>query len=938
MRSPSLLRTLAVAIAIAALLIPTTGTASAVTYAWTALASDPDGVVRALAFDSAGNLYVGGDFTTIGGTSGFNHVAKWSGTSWSAVGDGFDGDVYALTIDSAGTLYAGGYFLKSGSTTLNYIAKWNGTAWSGVGPAGVPGLNEVVKSLATDSSRNVYAGGGFTKDSSLSIDLGRFGMWNGTTWSKGPLASNAGFDGQVHSLATDGSGNVYAGGAFHSAGGVEIWNIAKLNSTSGTAWTALGSGSREASGTSNNVYALSRRGDDLYMGGNFTTANNVTANHIAKYNLATTTWTTFGTGFNGDVLALATDASGNVYAAGEFTTAGGLAVNHVAVWNGTTWSTMGSGSANSLKTLVLDSSGVPYAGGTFQDDNYLVSSHVAKWVPFNGYSVTYSGNGNAGGTAPTDSTSYNPGATVTVLGNTGTLTRTGYTFASWNTRAGGGGTTHAPNATFTINANPTLYAQWAVNTDTITYNGNGSTSGFQVDMSSPYNEGTTVTVMSRGNLAKTGYTFASWNTQAGGGGTTYAPNATFTLSVNTTLYAQWTLNSDTLTYNGNGATSGSRADTNSPYSDGATVTVKDQGTFARTGYTFASWNTQAGGGGTSYAPNATFTINAITTLYAQWVSSGGGSSTSGGGPSPSPVAATPTPTPSPTVAEDPLDPIPGGTTSAIPAGGMTAGRAALLVNGLEVPVTVQPNSQAHPVALLLSASTLVPPLAMRLEGRGGESEQLGLTTGQALILQSDATERSARATDRVRAQPVAESSGTGFKENTPAKFYLLPNTYLGSLATDTSGSYRGSVPVPAGLAPGVYTLQVNALAPDDSVRSISIGVLVKPAQVATRTKLIKITVHFDGLSSALTQRDKARLGGLAKRIGKRALTIRCIGYVQPTTGTQNDNMLSTARANAAARYLKFLGVIGTYVVRGAGSGGSDGPEARRAEITFRTIQ
>jgi PGF-pre-PGF domain-containing protein len=76
-------------------------------------------------------------------------------------------------------------------------------------------------------------------------------------------------------------------------------------------------------------------------------------------------------------------------------------------------------------------------------------------------SVIYNSNGATGGTVPTDSSSaYAPGATVTVLGNTGTLVKTGATFSNWNTAADGTGTSYAPAATFTITANTILYAQW----------------------------------------------------------------------------------------------------------------------------------------------------------------------------------------------------------------------------------------------------------------------------------------------------------------------------------------------------------------------------------------------------------------------------------------------------------------------------------------------
>lgn len=80
------------------------------------------------------------------------------------------------------------------------------------------------------------------------------------------------------------------------------------------------------------------------------------------------------------------------------------------------------------------------------------------------YTVTYDGNGSGGGTAPTDANSpYANNATVTVLGNTGNLTRTNYTFAGWNTAADGSGTHYDASDTFSITANITLYAEWSAN-------------------------------------------------------------------------------------------------------------------------------------------------------------------------------------------------------------------------------------------------------------------------------------------------------------------------------------------------------------------------------------------------------------------------------------------------------------------------------------------
>jgi hypothetical protein len=90
-------------------------------------------------------------------------------------------------------------------------------------------------------------------------------------------------------------------------------------------------------------------------------------------------------------------------------------------------------------------------------DNISVTSTPA----ITNYTVTYNGNGSSGGLAPIDGSSpYSSGATVTILGNTSSLVKTGYSFSNWNTASDGTGTPFAPTATFTINANTTLYARW----------------------------------------------------------------------------------------------------------------------------------------------------------------------------------------------------------------------------------------------------------------------------------------------------------------------------------------------------------------------------------------------------------------------------------------------------------------------------------------------
>lgn len=98
-------------------------------------------------------------------------------------------------------------------------------------------------------------------------------------------------------------------------------------------------------------------------------------------------------------------------------------------------------------------------------DEYLnsaTSSVVLEYTlapPVTSVTVTYNGNGNTSGTAPSDATEYEVGATVTALGIADMLC-TNKMFAGWNTAADGTGTWYAIGSTFVITENTTLYATW----------------------------------------------------------------------------------------------------------------------------------------------------------------------------------------------------------------------------------------------------------------------------------------------------------------------------------------------------------------------------------------------------------------------------------------------------------------------------------------------
>jgi len=84
------------------------------------------------------------------------------------------------------------------------------------------------------------------------------------------------------------------------------------------------------------------------------------------------------------------------------------------------------------------------------------------------FQLQYDGNGNTGGTVPSDTNLYFPGETASVYTGPIDLTRTGYTFTGWNTQASGHGNSYS--GSFQIMPNTTLYAQWAAQSSAATLN------------------------------------------------------------------------------------------------------------------------------------------------------------------------------------------------------------------------------------------------------------------------------------------------------------------------------------------------------------------------------------------------------------------------------------------------------------------------------------
>ncbi len=196
-------------------------------------------------------------------------------------------------------------------------------------------------------------------------------------------------------------------------------------------------------------------------------------------------------------------------------------------------------------------------------------------------------------------------------------TKEGYTFAGWYKEAACSNVWNF--TTEVLSANTTLYAKWTANTYTVAFDANGGT-GTMNNQVRAYGDGAALTANA---FTRTGYTFSGWNTKADGTGTAVADKATTDLTADNqatvTLYAQWTVNNFTVTFDSDG---GSEVAAQS-VAYGGKVTKPDAPT--KEGYVFDKWIVKASDA--TSANNGTTetewdfendTISADTTLNAKW--------------------------------------------------------------------------------------------------------------------------------------------------------------------------------------------------------------------------------------------------------------------------------------------------------------------------------
>ena len=256
----------------------------------------------------------------------------------------------------------------------------------------------------------------------------------------------------------------------------------------------------------------------------------------------------------------------------------------------------------------------------------------------NTYTVTYDfdkpigASGAIEGDTANSSHTYDTPSALTANG----YRLTGWRFVGWATEPGGGKTyTDAQSVsdlTATANGSVTLYAVWEANAYTVTYNANkpigasGTVGGATSNSLHTYD---TQAALTANGYSLTGWTFQGWATSSTGG-TSYddsqtVVNLTTEQGGTVTLYAVWTANTYTVTYDSNkpdGASGSVEGVTESSVHTYDTAKALTASGFGLTGWTFGGWATAPSGekiyGDSQSVVNLTAEQGGAVTLYAVW--------------------------------------------------------------------------------------------------------------------------------------------------------------------------------------------------------------------------------------------------------------------------------------------------------------------------------
>lgn len=361
---------------------------------YTNLGTAFNNIVYSLAVQSNGQILVGGQFTTLNGTTRnrlvrLNSDGTVDTTFYTNLGtNAVSGTVNAITIQADGKILIGGSFTAVGPSTRNRLNRLNsdGTTdtafYTNLGTA----FGSTVNAITVQSDGKILVGGAFTTLNGATRNY--LVRLNSTGSEDSAFYTNLGngFDGIVNSISVQSNGKIIVTGQFLSLNSVPVLRLVELESTGARSFIAINT----LRAFNSTVWSISIQSDNkVIIGGSFTTFNAVPRNRLVRLNSDFTEDTSFsanlGTGFPGGIVfSISLQTDGKILIGGSFTTFNGVTRNYLIRLNSdgsqdtAFYTNIGTGFNSQVNSVKLQSDGKILVGGTFTTLNGSTRNRLVR--------------------------------------------------------------------------------------------------------------------------------------------------------------------------------------------------------------------------------------------------------------------------------------------------------------------------------------------------------------------------------------------------------------------------------------------------------------------------------------------------------------------------------------------------------------------------------
>ncbi len=341
-----------------------------------------DQVVYSIAIQNDDKIIIGGEFTLFNGINRYRvarlNIDGMLDTTFDP-GGGANAAITTMAIQNDGKVIVAGGFIWLNGPNVNRVARLNtdGTVDtsfdSGTGPS-----SGLLRTVTVQVDGKIIIGGDFNSYNGTLVN--RIAQLNEDGSIDGTFNLGTGASTSVMSIDLQVDGKIIIGGLFTSYNGTGRNHIARLHAN-GT----LDASFYPGTGANSNIHCSAlESGGKLIIGGEFTSYNGDSRNHITRLNIDGTSDPTFApeTETNAVVSTMAIQNDNKVVIGGEFTSVNGLAMNHIARLNndGTLDAAfdIGSGTNFAIRTASIQNDGKIIIGGLFINYNGTSRNRIAR--------------------------------------------------------------------------------------------------------------------------------------------------------------------------------------------------------------------------------------------------------------------------------------------------------------------------------------------------------------------------------------------------------------------------------------------------------------------------------------------------------------------------------------------------------------------------------